>query len=169
MMIEKFDSILEKIEEYFIFISLLLMVIIVFANVLGRFVFNFSFTWSEEAARYLMIWATFIAASLGVKKGSHITLDILTVYLPEKANRIIRAISYVLSITYTALILFIGVPFIMDMANKGQLSPALQFPVHFVYLAIVVGSVLMMVRYILLFINDIVFSKKIEKPEILAD
>lgn len=168
-MLKKFDKRLEQIEEYFVFASLLLMVIIVFVNVVGRFIFNFSFTWSEEAARYLMIWATFVAASLGVKKGSHITLDILTVYLPEKANRIIRAISYLLSMVYCVLLLFIGVPFIMDMISNGQLSPALQIPVHFVYLSIIIGSVLMFIRYILLFVDDIIYSNKIEKPEILAD
>jgi C4-dicarboxylate transporter DctQ subunit len=167
--LKKVDRVIEQIEEYFVFSSLLLMVLIVFINVLGRFVFNFSISWSEEAARYLMIWATFIAASLGVKKGSHITLDILTVYLPEKANRIVRAISYLLSMVYCILILVIGIPFIMDMMAKGQISPALHMPIHFVYLAIVAGTVLMLIRYILLFIDDIVYSNQIEKPEIMAD
>nr|WP_276519687.1 TRAP transporter small permease [Bacillus infantis] len=166
---KKVDRVIEHIEEYFVFSSLLLMVLIVFINVLGRFVFNFSISWSEEAARYLMIWATFIAASLGVKKGSHITLDILTVYLPEKANRIVRAISYILSMVYCILLLVIGIPFIMDMIAKGQISPALHMPIHFVYLAIVAGAVLMLIRYILLFIDDIVYSNKIEKTEIMAD
>ncbi|MCK6205249.1 TRAP transporter small permease [Bacillus infantis] len=168
-MLKKVDRVIEHIEEYFVFSSLLLMVLIVFINVLGRFVFNFSISWSEEAARYLMIWATFIAASLGVKKGSHITLDILTVYLPEKANRIVRAISYILSMVYCILLLVIGIPFIMDMIAKGQISPALHMPIHFVYLAIVAGAVLMLIRYILLFIDDIVYSNKIEKTEIMAD
>ncbi len=168
-MLKKIEKLLDQIEEYFVFGSLLLMVIIVFANVLGRFVFQFSVPWAEEAARYLMIWATFVAASLGVKKGAHITLDILTVYLPEKGNRIIRAISYILSMTYCILILKIGIPFIIDMVAKGQISPALQIPVHFVYLAIIVGTALMLIRYILLFIDDIIHSNKIEKPEILAD
>ncbi|PPA68482.1 TRAP transporter small permease [Jeotgalibacillus proteolyticus] len=168
-MLKKIEKIINYIEEYFIFGSLLLMVLIVFLNVIGRFIFNFSFSWSEEAARYLMIWATFIAASLGVKKGAHITLDILTIYLPEKMNRIVRAISYILSMVYCILILFIGIPFIMDMATKGQLSPALQMPIHFVYLSIIVGTVLMFIRYIFLFIDDIIHMNKIEKSEILAD
>ena len=168
-MIKKIDKLLDEMEEYAIFGSLLLMVLIVFFNVLGRFVFNFSLPWSEEIARYLNIWATFIAASLGVKRGAHITLDILTVYLSEKANKVVRAISYILSVIYCILILYIGIPFIMDMAAKGQLSPALEIPIHFVYLAIVVGTFLMLIRYILLFIDDIIHSNEIEKPEILAD
>lgn len=168
-MVKKFEKILTFLEENFIYFSLLLMLSIVFINFVMRYLFGTSITWGEELARYLMIWATFIAASLGVKKGAHITLDILVIYLSEKANRVLRAISYSCCIIYCILVLYIGIPFINSLVEKNQLSPALQIPMSIVYLAIIVGTILMLLRYILLFITDIINNEQIEKPEIFVD
>ena len=41
------------------------MVALVFANVVGRYVFNRSFIWAEELSQYLMVWVTFLGAGLG--------------------------------------------------------------------------------------------------------
>lgn len=160
---------MDSIEENFVFGTLFVMLLIVFANFVSRYVFHSSLPWGEEAARYLMIWATFVAASLGVKKGAHITLDILIVYMSEKNQKRLRAISYILSMIYCVLILFIGVPFIFNLIEKGQVSPALQIPVHFIYASIVIGTILMLIRYILLFVSDIIRSEGVEKPEIFAE
>ncbi|BAQ09341.1 TRAP-type C4-dicarboxylate transport system, small permease component [Bacillus sp. OxB-1] len=168
-MLKRFEKILTYIEENVAYLTLLFMLLIVFLNFLLRYLFGSSITWGEELARYLMIWSTFIAASLGVKKGAHITLDILVVYLPEKANRVLRGISYILSMVYCILLLYIGIPFINSLITKGQLSPAMQVPMSGVYGAIVVGTALMLIRYIILFISDVIRNEKIEKSEIFAD
>ena len=168
-MLKKMDKIMDFLEENFVFIALLSMLMIVFANFIFRYLFGSPITWGEEASRYLMIWATFIAASLGVKKGAHITLDILVVYLPVKANRILRAISYILSMIYCVILIVIGIPFINSLIEKGQLSPALHMPMHIVYLAVLVGTIFMLFRYVLLFISDIIKSEQVEKPEIFVD
>lgn len=168
-MIKKIDEIMDFIEENFVFIALLSMLLIVFANFVSRYVFGTPITWGEEASRYLMIWATFIAASLGVKKGAHITLDILIVYLPERANRILRATSYIVSMIYCVILIVIGIPFINSLVEKGQLSPALHIPMSIIYLAVLIGTIFMFIRYVLLFISDIIKSEQIEKPEIFVD
>lgn len=168
-MIKKIDKIMDFLEENFVFIALLSMLLIVFANFVSRYVLGSPITWGEEASRYLMIWATFIAASLGVKKGAHITLDILIVYLPERANRILRATSYIVSMIYCVILIVIGIPFINSLVEKGQLSPALHIPMSIIYLAVLIGTIFMFIRYVLLFISDIIKSEQIEKPEIFVD
>jgi len=51
-------------------------VVAVLQNI-SRFVLRDSLSWSEELARYLMVWATFIGASIGVKRGSHVGVEAL--------------------------------------------------------------------------------------------
>ena len=167
--IRKVDKVLTFFEENVVFILLLTMLIAVFSNFISRYFFSTTIGWAEELSRYLLIWSTFIAASYGVKKGSHITLDVLIIYMSEKANKVLRAISYVICMLYCVLIIYIGIPFVNNLISDNQLSPSLSLPMYIVYGSIILGSVLMFIRYILLFILDIVFNEEIEKTEILAE
>jgi len=169
IVIKRIDKVLTSFEENLIFILLGTMLLAVFSNFVSRYSFNTTLGWAEELSRYLLIWSTFIAASYGVKKGAHITLDVLIVYLSEKANKVIRAISYILSMIYCVLIIYIGIPFINSLIISNQLSPSLNVPMYLIYSSIVIGSVLMLVRYLLLFVMDILYGEEIEKTEIITD
>ncbi len=162
--INTIDNALTKIEENLTFLLLLSMLLAVFASFVSRYIFNDSLTWTEEFSRYVMIWATFIAASYGVKKGSHITLDVLVIYLSERGNKILRIVSYIFSLAYCVLIVFIGIPFINSLIETQQKSPAMHIPMYFVYSSIVVGTILMFLRYIILLFNETTTSSS-TKPE----
>ena len=56
----------EKLEEYFLVISMIAMVVIIFLQVVMRYVFNNSLTWSEEIARYIFLWQIWIGVSYAV-------------------------------------------------------------------------------------------------------
>ena len=53
------------------------MAVLVFANVVSRYVFNYSFIWVEELSRYMMIWVGFLGAGLVLRVGAHIAVDVL--------------------------------------------------------------------------------------------
>ncbi len=157
------DNTLTKIEENLTFILLLAMLLAVFASFVSRYVFNSPIDWTEEFSRYVMIWATFIAASYGVKTGAHITLDIMVIYLSDKGNKILRTVSYILSLVYCVLVIYIGIPFINNLIETQQKSPAMEIPMYFVYLSIIVGTVLMFLRYVILLFNEFSNSNQLEK------
>ena len=48
------------------------------AQILFRYVFKISAPWTEEAARYLMIWMALLASGLAFKNGEHFNIDFLT-------------------------------------------------------------------------------------------
>lgn len=166
---KRIDKIVSIFEENLIFILLMTMLLAVFSNFVSRYFFNSTIGWAEELSRYLMIWSTFIGASYGVKKGAHITLDVLVIYLSERANKLLRAISYVISIIFCVLIIYLGIPFINDLIVSNQQSPSLSLPMYVVYGSIILGSTLMLIRYILLFIQDIIYNEEIEKTDIVPD
>ena len=160
------DKILTFIEENILFIFLVVMLGSVFIGLANRYIFQESLRWTEELARYLLIWATFVGASLGVKKGVHISIDVLTVYLPEKINKGIRALSYIISIAFCITILYIGIPFVNTLMATNQLSPALRLPMYVVYGAVVVGCFLMAIRYLMVFITDIIYNEKPQSEDV---
>ena len=64
------------------------MVIVVSLQVLLRYVFNTSLDWAEDVARLLFVWSIFLAIPLGVKQGSHIAIELLTLHLTPAARRL---------------------------------------------------------------------------------
>jgi len=65
--------------------------IVVSASVVMRYGFNSSLSWSEDAAKFLMVWLTFIAAPLGFRHGAHVSLELLPP-LPRVVRRMIRVL-----------------------------------------------------------------------------
>jgi TRAP-type C4-dicarboxylate transport system permease small subunit len=59
---------------------------VVFLQFYTRYVLNSSLGWTEEIARYLLIAVTFIGAMTAMRKGSHIAVEALLVFLPERAK-----------------------------------------------------------------------------------
>ena len=60
---KSFNNILSKIEQYFIGILLLAIAFILFINVVLK-IFGSSLVWSEEVARYAIVWLTFVGSSV---------------------------------------------------------------------------------------------------------
>lgn len=66
--------------------------VIVIASVIMRYVFNNSISWSEDAAKFLMVWLAFLGAPLGFRHGAHVAIELLPPGLPIFVRRIIRVV-----------------------------------------------------------------------------
>lgn len=150
---KKIFDIVDKFEKYAIFVLLLIMTILIFIQVVFRFVFHNSLTWTEELARYLLVWSTFIGASLGVKKGAHIGVEAFKLVLPPKAKRFVEYISIIFCLGFCGVVFKESIVILSKQLSTGQTSPAIGIPMWVPYLAITVGTFLMMFRFIEVFIN----------------
>ncbi|KKK38176.1 hypothetical protein WQ57_10240 [Mesobacillus campisalis] len=72
--------------DYLLGIMMALMVGFVFINVILRSVFNSGLVWSEELARYLFVFITFIGAIGAMRSNSHLGMDIIVRRLPHKGK-----------------------------------------------------------------------------------
>lgn len=115
--------------------------LIAFAQVIFRYVFNASLSWSEEALRYLFIWMFFLAAAACTKDKLHINLELLVDVFPPKVKKIVLTAMDSLVILFLLFLVVYGFRFSYE--NLGQLSPALELPIGAVNAAIPVGSALM--------------------------
>ena len=80
---------LERIIRYLVLVLLSLMVIIVFANVVSRYYLHFSLAWSEEVARFMLVWLVFLGSFLAYVNDEHLGLDILVKKFPPLLRKIV--------------------------------------------------------------------------------
>lgn len=163
-------SIIDNIEETFIAVTLGLMTLITFANVIARYVFNANILWGLEATVFLFAWLVLIGASYGVKQTFHIGVDVVLVMVPNHVRKILTLIACAACVLFAALLLkgawdywspFIGkrafyetddlpVPFfltwISDVFNEGEAYEKL--PRFIPYAALPIGMALLLYRFI---------------------
>jgi len=87
--------------------ALALMVVLVFGNVVLRYVFNSGITVSEELSRWLFVWLTFIGAVLAMKEHAHMGTDMLVSRFGNKGKKICLVVSQ-LAMLYVLWLLFKG-------------------------------------------------------------
>ena len=67
----------KKLEEIILVWGTMVMTLLIFFQVISRYIFNVSLAWSEEISRYLFIWTVWLAVPYAVVKGRHIRLTVL--------------------------------------------------------------------------------------------
>ncbi|MGI6688910.1 MAG: TRAP transporter small permease [Christensenellales bacterium] len=137
----KFLDALEKVEKVLLAISLSVMTVVIIYQVALRYVFSASNAWSEELARYLMVFSVMVASAIALRKNSHLQIDILI----NRFNPRMKAIFTIASTI--AGIVFLGYLFIysLDLMKLGMrnTSAGLGFVMAIPYAAIPLGVVLM--------------------------
>ncbi|MDW7677110.1 MAG: TRAP transporter small permease [Bacillota bacterium] len=144
----------EHLEVSICMITMSLMVVIVFAQVVGRYVFNYSFSWSEEIARFLMVWITFAGSAYAFRMGAHIGVTVIVERMPRKIGAYIKLLARVLTIIFFLVLGYYGWHHTVQQYVMGQVAPATRIPVAIPYSAVPIGSFLVIIRLIDQAIHD---------------
>ncbi len=134
---------LEKILEVVCAVLMALMVIDVTWQVLSRFVLSTPSSFSEELARFLLLWIGFLGAAYAYRKFAHLGLDILTANLKGTAKFVAERFSDSVTFLFSAIIMVYGGVKIMNLTLElNQLSAALQIPIGYIYSVIPLSGLL---------------------------
>lgn len=125
--------------KFTIALCLAVMVVLVFGNVVLRYVFNSGITVSEELSRWLMVWLTFLGAIVALREQSHLGVDTLVRALPPLGKRICFVLSYTLML-YADWLLLSG-SWKQVLITAGDRAPATNLSVGLFYGAGVVFGV----------------------------
>lgn len=121
----------------------MIMTGVVTLQILTRYFLQNPLGWSEEVTRYLFIYSTFLAASVGVRHGIHIGVDILTERISGVSKNILRFIVSVILFLFVLLLIYYGS--VLSIDNWAQKSPSLSLPMGMFYAAIPIGSLLSLI------------------------
>ena len=150
----KTKHILNHLEEYILTVFMAVIALVVFLQVVFRLLGQ-SLPWSEEFSRYLLVWITFVGASQGVKKASHVGVEAFTLILPIKARKIAGLLSVAISIFFCIIIIVFSLSIIQTQIANKQISPAMQIPMWIAYAALPTGVTLMAIRHIQVAVRSI--------------
>jgi TRAP-type C4-dicarboxylate transport system permease small subunit len=125
--------------EWLLVIMLATMVLLVFGNVVMRYAFNSGITVSEEVARWLFVWLTFLGGAIAVHQHGHLGSDMLVSRLGPTGQRLCLVLAQVLMLWVTWL-LFSGAWQQMQI-NADVAAPVTGAPVSVFYAAGVVFAV----------------------------
>ena len=159
---------MDTIDRLFITLSLGLMVVLTFSNVVVRYAFNSNILWALEATSFLFAWLVIVGASCGVRNNFHIGVDFVVRVLPGGMRRVCTYVAAAACIAYAALMLKgawdywlpfittrafyetldIPVPFFLDwlkdVFNEGEAYEKL--PRFIPYFALPLGMALLLAR-----------------------
>lgn len=150
------------LEEIFLLPSLMFSVALIFLQVIMRLA-GHSLSWSEELARYLYIWQTWVGVSYAARNGSHLRITMVKDRLPEKGQKILELFVTLVWIAFAIFICVQGIRLLETIMSYGQRSAALQIPMQVFYVSTPVGMILMVIRLIERTIKG--FLKKDDKDD----
>jgi TRAP-type C4-dicarboxylate transport system permease small subunit len=116
--------------------------VIVFAEVVSRYLSIGSLAWSDEAARFLFIWTALLGAALGVKDGSHFAIHFVADLVPVPMRGGLVVFGAVGTSLVYGVMIWQGAR--LAVQNSDQLSPALDVSMSIPYLVVPVSGALML-------------------------
>lgn len=122
------------------------MAVIIFANVLLRYLTSESIEWAEEVARHLMIWLTFIGAGPVLRYGGHIAVENLQDGVPHWLAVALRAVIAVALLGFFVFMIWYGLLYMER--TQYQTTAATQISFAWVYAAMPVGGALLIVHWL---------------------
>jgi TRAP-type C4-dicarboxylate transport system permease small subunit len=158
-LIKSLDShyeIFRKFIDILIIVLFTILILVVFSQVVFRYVFNNSLTWAEEMARYLQVWIVLLAAAAAVRTGSHISVDYATHNLSSRYKNFLNIIITFLTILFLCIVTVYGFKLFIQIYHSTQRSPAMQMPMFVAYVAIPIGGFFMLIEAIIVFLKLII-------------
>jgi len=141
---------LGRIEEGLVGFVLLAICLFTFVETLLRYTVSYTFPWFQEVANYTIVLFTYLGAAVGVKYGTHFSMEALTEYAPDRIAHILKALAFFLSAVVAALFVVYGIQHIVQIRSFGVKSPAMQIPMFIPYLPIPLFAVTMAARFLML-------------------
>ena len=139
-MFTRFCALTSKVSLMLAIVMLLIIIVCVQYQVIGRYVFNDTPTWAEALALLLVLYVTALGVAVGVRDAGHIGLDSIISLLPERFRLKLEILIHVLVGTFGALMVQNG--WLWTTLKWNDKKPLLSVPSGLDFLPLVIGGAL---------------------------
>ena len=132
-----------NVEELITAVLIGFMIALVNLSVVFRYLLNRPFSFTEEVVLLCMVWVCFLGAAIATKDREHIVIDLVLALVPKSVARAMEVVTTLVTVGLLAILAWQG--YILVDRTLFMQTTALQIPVGFMYSAIPISSVLMIV------------------------
>lgn len=151
---------LNRVEEWLSVAVLIAILLLLSYQVIMRFVFHNTNSWSEELARYLFIWLVYLSAAYAIYKNAHIKIDAVKSLYPKKIRKYIPIFGNVIFLIYAVAVTILSFGYCSDIFASHQVSMGMGVTMAYMYASIPVGHAFMSIRLVQL------ICKLIKNPDL---
>jgi TRAP-type C4-dicarboxylate transport system permease small subunit len=146
--IEKMSLYVDRAARVFLVILMSVMVMDVLFGVSNRFIFKLTISWTEEVARYLMIWICLIGSTIALREGTHVAVNFFVMKCSEKTRKKVFFLNQILIFAFLVIPSAYGIQ--LCISQMKQISPATRISMFWPYLSVPTGCIIMMLHLIFL-------------------
>ena len=159
---KSFEKALMATNRWALIVVLATMSVIIFANVISRYIEGEALPWAEEVARHLMIWLTFLGAGPVLRYGGHLAVENLQDSLPRSWAIALRLIIALLLLCFFGFMIWYGLIYVSR--TQYQTTAATQISFGYIYAAMPIGG-LLLIAHFLLVVRDYVKDRRFASDE----
>lgn len=154
-------NIIDKILSWIVIVLMAIITINVLWQVFSRFVLQNPSSFTEELARYMLIWIGILGAAYVAGQKLHLAIDLLSTKLMGKSKSVLEIFIQLCIFIFSFFVMVIGgLRLVYITLQLNQISAALQIPLGYVYLVLPISGILMMFYSTYFIIDEI---KKIKQ------
>lgn len=128
------------------------LVVVVLSQVVFRYILHLGLPWADEVSRYLLIWVSFLGATVVFKNAGHAKVEFFRNMLPEKASQILQFVCKIISLVFLVDICLYSYNY---FATSRSVTPAMQIPYSWPKSALFVGFALMLIHLSVFILSDV--------------
>lgn len=151
--LRKLDMFMTKFEEWALFIIVMTGLLSLFANVVLRYGFNYTLAWSEELVRIVIIYSTFVGASVAVKQRAMIRIDAIVQIFPRLKPGL-TIYSNLFMLLFAFMMIYYGYQMTALQYITHQKTVCMEIPLVIVYSIMPIMGVMMLIRTIQVMVED---------------
>lgn len=140
-----------KLLEFFALLCMIIMILVVFIEVIKRYLFGTGYNWSQEISTLLMVWFGFAGIAIGVIEKIHMSIELFTMKLPKKIIKLLERINAILISIFGCFMIYYGL-IIMNITKTSTL-PATKWPSAVLYFILPFSGTLVFINGVLLIFN----------------
>lgn len=139
---------LDRVEDAVMVVGMAFITILIACQVVLRYGFGSAIIGAEEMTKHTVIWMCFIGAGMGVRRGTHISVQLISAFVNQRTGDVLTCISAGLGLLFALLMVWFGGSLTLDTYLNGRLTSVMRMPVWMVYIAIPIGGLTLAFRFI---------------------
>lgn len=149
---------LDRLEEAILVGTFALMVTIIFVQIIMRYIFNNSLSWSEELGKFLFVWISWLGISIGAKRKEHIKITMFVDKCSPQLKLVCDILSELIVLGICAVTAYYGIELVISQYKI--FFAGIKISMSWGYLSVVIGCFIMMIRNLIIIKDTFTTFKK---------